>query len=444
MAYVPHSEADVRAMLETVGVGSIEDLFRTIPDSVRLGRPLAIAQGRSEWEVVEALEALSLENAPLLCFAGAGVYDHYTPSAVNHMLLRSEWYTAYTPYQPEVAQGTLQLIYEFQSMVAELFGMETANASMYDAATAAAEATFLAHAIKKDKNGIVAARTVHPHTVQVIATTKERETPLTYLPFGDDGRVDLSGAAEVLREAGCLIVQQPNFLGVVEDLEACAAAAHDADALFIVVADPVAMGVLKSPGAAGADVVVADGQGLGNLMSYGGPGLGLFAAKREYLRLMPGRIAGITVDRKDRRGFVLTLQTREQHIRRDKATSNICTNQALMALAATVHLALLGRQGLRQVAERSLENAHRTFDAVTSLDGFTPFVSGPFFKEFAVRTPRPANAIVASAAREGVLAGVPLNRFVRQYQDDDVLLIAATEKRTAQDIDRLKDALQAD
>ncbi len=440
MAYVPHSDADIQAMLETIGVTSMADLFDSIPAAQRSTAAIDVPSALPEVDVVREVTRLARRNAELVCFAGGGIYDHYAPSAVNHILLRSEWYTAYTPYQPEVAQGSLQVIYEFQTMIAELFGLDVANASMYDGPTAAAEAVVMALGVKPDRTDVVIGDSIHPHTRQVISTASGARQ-LVSLPFGPDGRVDLTKVGDALRGAACVVVQQPNFLGVIEDLEAIAAAAQEAGALLIVAADPVAMAILKSPGSQGADVVVGEGQGLGCAPSFGGPVVGLFAARRDYLRRMPGRLSGATVDHDGRRGFVLTLQAREQQIRREKATSNICTNQALLALAATVHLALLGRTGLRHIAERSLEGAHHAFDAITALPGYEPLVDGPFFKEFAVRTPKPARAILGHAAERGVLAGVALTRFPG-FVDREALLIAVTEKRTDDEIARLVDALR--
>ena len=297
------------------------------------------------------MSALADEDPALVCFAGGGLYDHWVPSIVDHVLRRSEFYTAYTPYQPEVSQGTLQVIYEFQTMMCELSGMDVANASMYDGASACAEAAILAGGVKKDRHAVVMAHTVHPHFRNVTQTyLGATGRTIAVAPRRTDGTLDLAAAGRLLGQASCLVVQQPNFLGVLEDLEACAAAAHAAGALLVVAFNPIAAAVLKSAGGCGADVAVAEGQPLGIPMSYGGPVLGIFAAKQDYIRHMPGRIVGRATDHDGRRGFVLTLQTREQHIRREKATSNICTNQGLLALAATVYLATVGLEGLRGVA----------------------------------------------------------------------------------------------
>ena len=444
MSYVPHSAADVREMLQTIGIASLDDLFAAIPAGLRSLRPLAVPEALPEWDTVRAVTALADADAPLVCFAGAGMYDHWVPSIVDHVLRRSEFYTAYTPYQPEVSQGTLQVIYEFQTLVCELSGMDVANASMYDGASACAEAAILAGSVKKDRPRVVMAHTVHPHYRRVTETyIGATGRTVAVAPRRADGTLDLAAAAPLLAGASCLVVQQPNFLGVIEDLRACAAAAHDAGALLVVAFNPVAAALLESPGACGADVAIAEGQPLGIPMSFGGPVLGMFAAKQEYIRHMPGRIVGRATDHDGRRGFVLTLQTREQHIRREKATSNICTNQGLLALAATVYLATVGLEGLRGVAEASCVNAHAAYDAVTRIKGYAPLCpGGRFFHEFAVRTPRPAAEIVHRAAALGVLPGVALDRFASPMEDGHALLIAATEKRTAADVDRLVDALQ--
>ena len=444
MSYVPHSDADVRAMLETIGAKSLDDLFASIPAALRAPGLKLVPPGRSEWDTVRRVTDLAGRNAPLVCFAGAGAYDHWTPATVDHILRRSEFYTAYTPYQAEVSQGTLQAIYEFQTMVCELTGMDVANASMYDGASACAEAAILAGSVKKDRKDVLLAHTVHPHFRRVTETcllgTGRR---VLSAPRAGDGTLDLKAAKPLLAGAACLVVQQPNFLGVIENLDACAALAHEAGALLVVAFNPVAMALLKSPGACGADVAIGEGQALGIPLSFGGPALGLMAAKNEFIRQMPGRIAGLAEDHDGRRGFVLTLQTREQHIRREKATSNICSNQALMALAATVYLSTVGKQGLRAVAETSAVNAHEVFDRVTKLRGYAPLCpGGAFFHEFAVKTPKPAAEIIRSAAAKGILPGVALDRFAYPMENESALLVAVTEKRTAEEVDALIEVLK--
>ncbi|MFW6039592.1 MAG: aminomethyl-transferring glycine dehydrogenase subunit GcvPA, partial [Gemmatimonadota bacterium] len=362
MSFVPHSDADRRAMLSKVGVADVEDLYSDIPAGLRLGRDLDVPTALSEWEAVRGVVELAARNAELVSFAGGGMYDHYVPAAVDHIIRRSEFYTAYTPYQPEVAQGTLQVIYEFQTMICELTGMDVANASMYDGPTATAEATVMARSVRR-RDRVFAARSLHPHSRKVTNTYLEGlGNELELIDYGPDGLLDLDALKGALAasddDVAAVLVQYPNFFGGIESLAPIAEAVHEAGALLVVQADPVLLPVLRSPGALGADVVTAEGQPLGNPPSYGGPVVGLFAASEKLVRKMPGRIVGATVDEEGRRGYVLTLQTREQQIRRERATSNICTNQGLMALAATVYMALVGRSGLRQVAETSIQNAH--------------------------------------------------------------------------------------
>lgn len=444
MTYIPHSAEDLRAMLETIGVSSVEELYGDIPPELRLERDLDLPPPLSEWEVVRLLCSLAEANEPLVCFAGAGIYDHYVPAVVDQILRRSEFYTAYTPYQPEVAQGTLQVIYEFQTIVSELSGLDVANASMYDGASACAEAVHLAASAVDGRRGLVVSATVHPHYRKVLATyvaglgLNVRTVPQRR------GVTDLEALADAVDDGtAAVVVQSPNFFGVIEGWDEAAEIAHRRGALLVAVFDPVASAILKSPGESGADIAVAEGQPLGNAMSFGGPGVGLFAARRQFLRRMPGRIAGATVDAEGRRGFVLTLQTREQHIRREKATSNICTNQALNALAATVHVAALGLSGMRQAAEVSLRKAHYAFERLTAMDGLEPlFPEAPFFKEFALRTREPARALVEKARAKGYLAGVDLARFRDPALGvEDGLLVAVTEKRSREEIDGLAAAL---
>ncbi|HLU24197.1 MAG TPA: aminomethyl-transferring glycine dehydrogenase subunit GcvPA [Longimicrobiales bacterium] len=445
MSYIPHSDADVRHMLDVIGVGSIEELFAQIPQEYLLDRPLDLPPPLSEWEVARLLSERAAANESLVCFAGGGLYDHYVPAVVDQILRRSEFYTAYTPYQPEVSQGTLQAIYEFQSMICELTGMDAANASMYDGATATAEAMLMSHSVSRGRRrGVVIAGTLHPHYRQVIETYNSGvQLDLRTVGHGPDGTLDLDALRDAVNDdTAAVIVQSPNFYGIIEDWSAAAEIAHAAGALLVAVFDPVSLALLKTPGECGADIAVGEGQGLGNALSFGGPALGLFACRMEFVRQMPGRIAGATVDENGRRGYVLTLQTREQHIRRERATSNICTNHALNALAATVYLAAVGRAGLQRVAETSLRGAHYAFERITALDGFEPlFPGGRFFKEFAVRTPRPARELVARARQHGILAGIPLDRFGGRLGVDDGLLIAVTEKRSRAEIDRLVEVL---
>jgi glycine dehydrogenase subunit 1 len=438
MSFVPHSDADRREMLARIGVDSLEELFSNVPGDLLLDAPLDLPEAVSEWEAVQAVEGLARRNHALVCFAGAGQYDHFVPAAVDHLIRRSEFYTAYTPYQPEVSQGTLQSIYEFQTMVCELTGMDVANASMYDGPSATAEATILARAVTR-RDRVLLADSVHPHARKVTSTYLEGQGgELGFVPMGPDGRVDMDALhARLGDDVACLVVQYPNFLGAIEELGPLAEAVHGAGGLLVVIADPVTLALLKPPGEFGADVVVAEGQPFGNPLAFGGPVVGLFAAKEKYVRKMPGRIVGATVDVEGRRGYVLTLQTREQQIRREKATSNICTNQGLNALAATIHLALLGREGLREVAEASVRNAHYAYERLMATEGVQPLFPGsPFAREFAILTRENSRAIIERGFAAGILAGVSLSRFP-ELDVPDGLLLAFTEKRSRDEIDRL-------
>ena len=442
MSFVPHSEADRREMLARIGVSDIRELYDDIPAELVLEQDLDVPEALSEWEAVRELTRLAEENRALVCFAGAGQYDHHVPAAVDHIIRRSEFYTAYTPYQPEVAQGTLQAIYEFQTMICELTGMDVANASMYDGPSAAAEAVVMSRAVTR-RDRVLAARTVHPHSRKVADTYLHGlGSELELVPPGADGLVDLDALGAALGDdVACFLVQYPNFFGCIEELEGVAEVVHAAGALLVVAADPVMLAVLRTPGELGADIVVAEGQPFGNAPSFGGPVVGLFAARQKLVRKMPGRIVGATVDTEDRRGYVLTLQTREQQIRREKATSNICTNQGLNALAATVHLSLLGREGMREVAESAVQNAHYAWRRLQEVQGVAPlYPDTPFAREFAVATEENSRAILERGFEAGILAGVSLSRF-ESLEAPDGLLLAFTEKRSREEIDRLVDLL---
>ncbi len=411
-------------MLDRIGVGKIEDLWAAIPEPVRMDGPLPLPPPLAEYEVTRKMEQLASENADAgryACFLGAGVYDHFVPAALRALTGRSEYATAYTPYQPEVSQGTLQTIFEYQSMIRELTGMEVANASMYDGATASAEAAHLAAGATGRKLVLVSAG-VHPHVRGVLATyASAGGLSIEELPL-EGGRTP--PAAMTRRATGdapaALIWSQPNFEGIVEDGRSLTEAAHAAGAYSIAVADPVALTVLAPPGEDGADVVVGEGQPLGVAMSYGGPMVGFFAIRKRDVRRLPGRLTGATVDADGKRGYVLTLQTREQHIRRERATSNICTNQGLMALANTIHLALLGAEGMRDVGIQCLERAH-------------------YLAERLVRLPASADRFVHAALGSRILAGVPLSRFSPTRPND--LLVSVTEKRSKDEMDRYVEAL---
>jgi glycine dehydrogenase subunit 1 len=444
MRYISNTPAQQREMLATIGVGSIEELLSRIPTKARLSRPLNVPAAMAESDLVRHLRALSALDAnadDYACFLGAGSYDHSVPSPINHLISRGEFFTAYTPYQPEASQGTLRSIFEYQSMMAELCGMDVANASLYDGASSVAEAALMAHAVT-GRNAVVLSKGVNPLYRQVVETYCEGPgIRLKSAPIGD-GATDL----DVLRKAvtgqtAAVVIQHPNFFGCLEDIRAAADIAHGTGALLVVVSDPVNLGLLTPPGALGADIVVGEGQGLGVPMSFGGPNLGVFAAKQELVRRMPGRLVGATVDLDGQRGFVLTLQTREQHIRREKATSNICTNVALCALMATIYVAIMGKVGIRKVGELSVAKAHYAAETFTKIPGVRLRFAAPFFKEFTLQLPKSPERVAKRLMKEKILAGVPLKAFDRAQKD--CLLVAVTEKRTRAEIDAYAAALTA-
>jgi glycine dehydrogenase subunit 1 len=444
MRFLPHTADDIRAMLAAVGVADMAALFADIPAELRARATLDLAPGLSELEVRARFEALAAQNtaAQQACFIGAGAYPHFVPSVVDQILQRAEFYSAYTPYQPEVSQGTLQAIFEFQSLVAMLLGMEVANASMYDGASATAEAVLMALRLHPKRRRIILSRALHPQYREAVHTytTGFGTIELVEAPLATDGRTDRAWVANALNEqTAAVVIGYPNFFGIIEDLGGFAALAHDAGATLVsATAESVALGLLKPPGASGADIVVAEGQSLGIPMSYGGPGVGLFATRNEYVRMMPGRLVGEAVDGAGRRGYVLTLATREQHIRREKATSNICTNQGLMALAFTVHVATLGKTGIRALATANTAAAHRVAERLTRA-GWQLQFAAPFFNEFVV-TRTGAAAAWHAARAAGVLAGVPLRRWYPELPDS--LLLCVTEMHDAVAMDRLVEALR--
>ncbi|MEK6667041.1 MAG: aminomethyl-transferring glycine dehydrogenase subunit GcvPA [candidate division NC10 bacterium] len=443
MRYLPNTPAQQKEMLRSIGASSLEDLLSPIPPKARLRRPLNLAAALAEGDLVRhmrALTALNADSDQYTCFLGGGAYDHYIPSPINHLISRGEFFTAYTPYQPEASQGTLRTIYEYQTMVAELTGMDVANASLYDGASSLAEAALMAHSATEGREQIAISRGVNPLYRQVVATYVEGPNlRVKEVPLGD-GTTDLAALKKTVSgKTAAVIVQYPNFFGCLEDVQAAADICHEGGALMIVATDPVSLGLLTPPGALGADIVVGEGQGLGVPLSYGGPNLGVFATRTDLVRRMPGRLVGATVDRDGKRGFVLTLQTREQHIRREKATSNICTNVALCALMATIHVALLGKHGLRKVGELALAKAHYAAEALTKIPGVRLRFGAPFFKEFALQLPKSPERVVKRLAKEKILAGIPLKPFDRSLKD--CLLVAVTEKRTRQEIDAFVQAL---
>lgn len=438
MPYIPHTEADRQAMLATIGADTIDELFREIPEGLRLGRDLNIPEAMDEHRLLAHMAHLSEQNKELLhdavCFLGAGIYDRYIPATVGAIISRGEFLTAYTPYQPELSQGYLQTIYEFQTMVAELFGMDVANASMYDAATAMAEAAILAHGLN-GRSTVLVSEAVHPHYRQVLETycwslgVKVQEAPAA-----QTGSTDWSTAGE---NTACIIVQYPSFFGTIEDLAVARDAARAAGAMFIVVADPTACALLKPPGEYDADIVVGEAQPLGISMGYGGPLCGLFACKQEFVRRIPGRIVGRTQDHEGRDGYVMTLRTREQDIRREKATSNICTNEALMALAATVYMEALGKNGMKLVAEGTVRNTQYAVSKLTESGAKVRF-PGRIFGEFVLELPSSsagyrAEEVQKELIHQGILPGLPLGKFYPGLKN--CLLVAVTEIRTKAQID---------
>ena len=436
--YLPHTDQDRQVMLEALGLRSVGELFADIPDAVRFRGELDLPPAMSELELMRHLADLTRGNGNVdeyTCFRGAGAYDHFIPSAVKHITGRAEFYTAYTPYQPEVSQAVLQSIFEYQTLICELTGMDVANASMYDGATAVAEAALISSYALSGRRRVVVSSALHPEYRETLRTYgRGPKLEVVEVPY-EEGVTPVDRLRRMVdEETACVIAQQPNFFGCIEDMAALGEAARASGAHFVACVDPVSLGIMKPPGEYGADFVVGEGQGLGVPLGFGGPHLGFFAATSRLIRRMPGRIAGVTVDAEGRRGLVLTLQTREQHIRREKATSNICSNEALCALAATVHLCLLGKQGIREVAEQSLKKAHYAQRGLAEA-GYRPRFAAPFFKEFAVRSPVAVERVNQDLLADKIVGGAELGRWYPELADS--LLIAVTEKRTRQEIDRL-------
>jgi len=442
MSYVGLSRDEERRMLETIGVPAFETLLESIPKSARVEGELASPGPLSEIEIRQRFGEWGRWNAAdrAVSFQGGGLYDHFIPAAVNALAMRSEFATAYTPYQPEVAQGSLTAIYEFQSMVVELTGADVANASLYDGATAVVEAALLARH-HTGRRRVVVAGSLHPHFIEVLRTYLEGDLVVVPERGGQVAPEDVSSALGA--HAACLVYAQPNFFGLLENPAALITLARGAGALSIACCDPISLALLEAPGVrgAGADIVVGEGQGLGNPPSFGGPLLGFFACSQALVRRMPGRITAETVDRHGRRGFVLTLQTREQHIRREKATSNICTNQGLLALRATIYLGLLGREGLREVAELCVQKSHHAAAVAARIPGYRRAHEGAFFREFVLECPVDAAEVVRVGTARGVIPGVDLGQFRPEWKR--WLLVAVTEQRSAAEIDQWAEALRA-
>ena len=431
-------------MLDAIGVGSTAELFDQIPADLRLGRALDLPDGMTEAEVFERLAALAERNVHAdreITFLGAGMYDHYVPAIVDAITQRSEFLTPYTPYQPEISQGGLQVMFEFQTAMSELTGLPVSNAGLYEGPSSVASAAYLAMAATGRKRFVVS-RGLHPHSRETLATYSEGYGA-TVAEVGLDGGVTDAAALALAAdgETAAVFLQNPNFLGAVEDIEALGAAATEHGALVIVAVDPMTLGVLKPPGDSGADVAVGEGQPLGNRLDFGGPSYGFFCATQDHIRRMPGRIAGETTDADGRRGFVLALQTREQHIRREKATHNICTAQALNALAGMVHLAWLGREGFRELGELLVRRTAYARDRLAAVDGVELLHDAPVAREFAVTLDAPVAEVLDQAAERGIAAGYPLAREYPEYENG--LLVAITERRSKEDIDLLAETLEA-
>jgi glycine dehydrogenase subunit 1 len=426
--YLPNTDADRSAMLREIGVASVEELFRDIPESVRHAH-FRLPSPLSELELKRELNRLAGLNASpdnYACFLGGGSYRHFIPATVGHVIGRSEFYTAYTPYQAEVSQGTLQSTYEYQSLICQLTAMEVSNAGMYDGSTAAGEAAVMACVITK-RNKVAVSTAVNPTYRDVIST---------YVKGRNFSMETVELDSPLPADCACLVVQQPNFFGCLEETETHARKAHDAGALFIAIVDPISLGMFQPPGQYGADIAVADGQALGNPASFGGPGLGVFACRQQYVRQMPGRIVGKTVDVDGKTGYVMTLVTREQYIRRERATSNICTSEALMALAAAVYLATLGKSGLRRVAELCYHRAHYAAAKIAGLKGYSLALSGPFFKEFAIRCPAAPSRINRALLKKGIIGGLDISDTI-----GNGMLLCVTEMNSREEIEGLVEIL---
>lgn len=439
MRYIPNSPEERAEMLQHVGLNSADELFDSIPRGLRLSRNLNTPAALSEIELLAGFDQLAELNraAKRTSFLGAGAYQHYIPTVVDHIISRSEFFTAYTPYQPEISQGTLQAIFEFQTLVCQLTGLEVANASMYDGSTALAEAVLMAERVTK-RTKVIACGAIHPEYLDVVTTyVQHAGIELVRGEFDAATGQTSDVAGPIDDKTAALVVQSPNFFGCIEDVAALAERAHAAGALLIVaVTEAISLGLLKSPGACGADIVVAEGQSFGVPLSFGGPYVGLFATREKYARQIPGRLVGEGYDKQGRRGFVLTLATREQHIRREKATSNICTNEGLIALAATVYLETMGRRGLQEVAQQCVQKTAYAAKQIAALEGFSIPFTGPGFNEFVVRAPVAAKELLARlAAERNITGGLPLSRYFKDRQND--FLVCVTEMNSRADIDAL-------
>ncbi|QRN85224.1 aminomethyl-transferring glycine dehydrogenase subunit GcvPA [Clostridia bacterium] len=435
MNYLPATEEDKKKMLERIGLDSVDDLFKDIPDNVKLNRPLNLPEGMSEYELKKKIKSMSSQNQNMdqvISFLGGGAYDHYMPALVDHLLSRSEWYTAYTPYQPEISQGTLQSIFEFQTMVCELFSMDVSNASVYDGANALCEAMIMACDRKKE---IILSEAIHPEYIETVETYANG-LGIEVKKAGLAGTITSMDElkASINDKTGAVAVQYPNFFGNIEDLKAVADLAHEHKAMFIVVVgDIVSMGMLEAPGNLGADIVVGEGMSLAGPINFSGPSIGLIATTKKNVRKLPGRIVGLTEDKDGKRAFVLTLQAREQHIRREKASSNICSNQALHALATNITLSALGTKGLKEMALKSMRNASYAMKRFTAIEGVELVNKGHFFNEFALKLPVPAKLLNKRLLKKGIFGCVDLSRFYPERVNEGLFFLS--EFRTKEEID---------
>lgn len=436
--YISNTEKEKQEILKTLSMNSTEDLFKDIPDKVRLKRELNLPSGLSELEVTNVMSNLAKLNKStedLTCFLGAGLYDHYIPSIIKHLLGRAEFYTAYTPYQPEISQGTLQSIFEFQSMLCNLTGMEVSNSSMYDAGTAAVEASVMAKQSTKRKT-ILVSKTVNPEVRTVLKTyLRFKEYNLIEIDE-NEGITDVDKLKESIdKDVAGVIVQSPNFFGIIEDVTEVEQIVHSNKSILIMSVDPLSLGVLKSPGELGADIVIGEGQGLGCNINFGGPGFGFLNTTKKLMRKMPGRIVGETDDGHGTRGFVLTLQAREQHIRREKATSNICSDQTLMAIGAAIYMATLGKNGIKEVSKQCIEKSHYAYNKLIESGKYKPVFNKPFFNEFIIKTDKCSCEINNILLQNNILGGYNLGKQYPQYENS--IMLCVTEKRTKQEIDKL-------
>lgn len=445
MSYIPHTEKDIQEMLDVIGASSVEELFKPIQDNLRLKKPLNLPAPLAEQDLFQELLSISKKNATVdeyISFLGAGAYNHYTPSIVNHLILRSEFYTAYTPYQPEISQGTLQAIFEYQTLICQLSGMEVANASMYDGASATAEAVLMAKRINNRGKAILSS-SLHPEYREVVGAYlfKESENIKEVFYCTETGRTLPEAIEKSLdKNTSCVVIQQPNFFGSLEDIKTIAEVVHKNNSILIVaITEPVSLGLLKPPGELGADIVIGEGQAFGNGLNFGGPYLGFFATLEKYLRQMPGRLVGATVDKNGKRGFVLTMATREQHIRREKATSNICTNEGLCALSAAIYLTVLGKNGLMELARLNLSKAEYLKNRLKDIKGIKAAFTAPTFNEFVIELENEPDAALKALLKKGIIAGLPLKKFYPELSKH--ILLCATEMNGKEQMDDLSEGL---